>query len=197
MDGGWGETAPVRRSSVLILFGEGPNGPDLLLVQRAPWLRTHAGQAAFPGGGADPADAGPIETALREAREETGVDPAGVAVLGAFADLWLPISANAVTPVVAWWHAPSDVFVADDTEITAVVRIPLHEFADPAARGVVTSLRGASPAFEVGGLVVWGFTGVVISALLQWLGLERPWDPARELRLPPGEDGPLTLTVGE
>src|SRR5579862_5408298 len=56
----------LRESAVLVLFGEGPSGPDVLLLQRSDDLRHHAGQPAFPGGGIDPADDGPIGAALRE-----------------------------------------------------------------------------------------------------------------------------------
>ena len=74
-------TATARRSAVLILFGEGTDGPDVLLIEKSPHLRSHAGQPAFPGGGVDPGDDFPVGTALREAEEEAGVDPAGVRVL--------------------------------------------------------------------------------------------------------------------
>ena len=59
------QTAP--RTAVLILFGEGPVGPDGLLIEKSAHLRSHAGQPAFPGGQADPGDDYPIGTALREA----------------------------------------------------------------------------------------------------------------------------------
>src|SRR5206468_15671 len=66
-----------RPSAVLMLFGETEGEPDLLIVQRSPWLRRHAGQPAFPGGAIEAADQGPVGAALREAAEEAGVDPAG------------------------------------------------------------------------------------------------------------------------
>jgi 8-oxo-dGTP pyrophosphatase MutT (NUDIX family) len=56
-----------RRSAVLVLFGEGPAGPDLLFIQRSADLRLHAGQPAFPGGAVDDGDDGPVGAALREA----------------------------------------------------------------------------------------------------------------------------------
>lgn len=70
-----------RQSAVLILFGEGELGPELLLMERASSLRSHAGQPSFPGGALDPEDGdpkadGPLRAALREAEEETGLDPA-------------------------------------------------------------------------------------------------------------------------
>ena len=70
-----------RPSAVLVLFGADSAGePDILLLQRAADMRNHAGQPAFPGGAADPGDTGPASTALREATEEVGLDPASVTV---------------------------------------------------------------------------------------------------------------------
>ena len=60
----------ARRGSVLMLFGEGPHGPDLLLTERAATMRSHAGQPAFPGGSNDPGEDA-VTAALRESLEET------------------------------------------------------------------------------------------------------------------------------
>src|SRR5215475_14446530 len=68
-----------RPSAVLILLADDrPSGPDVLLLQRAADMRNHAGQPAFPGGGADETDSDAVATALREANEEVGLDPATV-----------------------------------------------------------------------------------------------------------------------
>lgn len=169
-----------RSSAVLVLFGEGPAGPDLLLIERAHTLRSHAGQPAFPGGVQDPEDDGPIAAALREATEEVGLDPASVDVLGVLPALWLPPSGFVVHPVVAWWRAPHAVGVVDAGEVAAVVRVPLSELVDAANRLKISHPSGMlGPAFEVGGLLVWGFTAGLIAGLLTLAGWERPWDQDR------------------
>ena len=89
-----------------MLFGETEDEPDLLIVQRSPWLRRHAGQPAFPGGAVEAADHGPVGAALREAAEEAGVDPAGVEVLAVLQELYISRSGFSVTPVLAWWRTP-------------------------------------------------------------------------------------------
>ena len=92
-----------RHSAVLVLFGEGPDGPDVLLIERARTMRSHAGQPAFPGGSLDPEDGdpagdGPVNAALREAAEEVGLDRSTVEVLGVLPALWLPPSGFVVHP---------------------------------------------------------------------------------------------------
>jgi 8-oxo-dGTP pyrophosphatase MutT (NUDIX family) len=167
-----------RQAAVLVLFGEAVDGgPDVLLLQRNPQMRSHAGQPAFPGGGIDPTDDGPVGAALREAQEETGLDPAGVEVLGVLPQLWIPPSNNIVTPVVAWWREPSDVHAAVPAEVETVARVPIADLVDPANRLVVSHpLRFESPAFRVADMLVWGFTAGVLSWLLTIAGWDRDWD---------------------
>lgn len=166
-----------RAAAVLILFGDGPSGPDLLLIERAAELRNHAGQPAFPGGAIDPSDGGPVQAALREAAEETGLDPDGVHVLGVLPQLYIWRSDFLVTPVLAWWRAPVPVAPGDPGEIAAVVRVPVADLASPANRMMIRYPSGqAGPAFRVAGLVVWGFTAAVLDQLLALGGWEQPWD---------------------
>jgi 8-oxo-dGTP pyrophosphatase MutT (NUDIX family) len=170
----------ARPASVLILFGdETDHGPDVLLMERASTLRDHAGQVAFPGGGADPGDADAVATALREAEEETGLDPSGVVPLVVMRELYVPPSGYSVTPVIAYWARPVAVHAVDPAETAAVVRVPLAELADSEHRIRVRHPSGyTGPAFTVAGLLVWGFTGGLLSALLDLGGWARPWDSA-------------------
>jgi 8-oxo-dGTP pyrophosphatase MutT (NUDIX family) len=175
-----------RPSAVLILFGEGPGGPDLLLVQRSPFLRRHAGQPAFPGGAIDASDGGPVPAALREAAEEAGVDPSGVQVLAVLPELFIPRSGFSVTPVLAWWRHPGPVEPGDPMEVTSVARVPIADLADPANRLTARYPSGqAGPAFRVGGMLVWGFTAMIVDQLLAIGGWERPWDSGSAEDLPP------------
>ncbi|HEX7107450.1 MAG TPA: CoA pyrophosphatase [Acidothermaceae bacterium] len=175
-----------RDSAVLILFGEGPRGPDVLLIERSRDLKHHPGQAAFPGGGAEPGDDGPASTALREAVEETGLEPSGVEVLSLLPRLWVPPSDNVVTPVVAWWREPSAVSAVDPAEVAAVARVPIAALAEPANRLRVRHPSGRiGAAFDVGELFVWGFTGGLLDRLLDIAGWALPWDTGVVRDLPP------------
>jgi 8-oxo-dGTP pyrophosphatase MutT (NUDIX family) len=172
-----------RASAVLILFAagqDGPDDPDLLLIQRSEGLRLHAGQPAFPGGAIDAADSGPVAAALREAAEEVGVDPGGVDVVGTLPELFIPRTGFRVVPVLAWWRRPSAVAPVDAAEVAAVERVGVNELADPAARLMVRGPSGfLSPAFRVRGMLIWGFTAVLVDRLLALGGWERPWDAAQ------------------
>ncbi|MBA0053516.1 CoA pyrophosphatase [Streptomyces sp. AJS327] len=177
-----------RPSAVLILFGEGSRGPELLLMERASSLRSHAGQPSFPGGAIDPEDGdplaeGPLRAALREAEEETGLDPAGVRLFGVLPRLYIPVSEFVVTPVLGWWRNPSPVAPVDAAETARVFTVPVSELTDPANRATAVHPSGyTGPAFTVGSALVWGFTAGVIDRVLYYAGWERPWD--RDRRVP-------------
>ncbi|WP_054816818.1 NUDIX hydrolase [Nocardia arizonensis] len=177
-----------RQAAVLVLFGGSPEvdpgapgglpaDADVLLTQRASTMRQHRGQVAFPGGGVESGDNGPIDTALREAAEETGLDRSGVEPLLVLPKLFVPPSRFDVTPVLAYWRTPSDVRVVDRGETDRVVRVPLAELLDPANRFLVRGTMGyTSPAFLVDGLLVWGLTGGILAGIFGAAGWERDWD---------------------
>lgn len=179
------EVDGLRASAVLVLFGEGPDGPDVLLMQRSATLRHHAGQPSFPGGGIDAADDGAVAAALREAQEETGLDPDGVDPLVTLPELWLPPSGNLVTPVLAWWREPSEVGPVSAAEVESVARVPVSALADPANRVTVKHRLGFdAPGFQVSDMLVWGFTAGILDRLIRLGGWEQEWDRSRVVPMP-------------
>ncbi len=179
----------ARDAAVLVLFsgphaesepGLVPGDADLLLTVRAGTLRHHAGQAAFPGGAADPEDAGPVHTALREAWEETGLDPGRLKPLALLERMFIPPSGFHVVPVLAYSPDPGPVMVVNESETAIVARVPLRAFVNPENRLMVYrtggGVRYAGPAFLLNEMLVWGFTGHVISAMLDVAGWAQPWD---------------------
>ncbi|HEY7815540.1 MAG TPA: CoA pyrophosphatase [Nakamurella sp.] len=169
----------ARRGSVLMLFAEGPAGPDLLLTERAATMRSHAGQPAFPGGANDPGEDA-VTAALREGQEETGLDPASVLPVALFPQLFLSPSSFLVSPVLAFWRDPGHVRAVDPAETAAVARVPVSELSDPANRGQVRLSNGwMGPAFRVADLLVWGFTAGLVDSLLELGGWSQPWDRDR------------------
>lgn len=188
-------TGGGRDAAVLVLFSGPPDSPtgglpddaDLLVTVRASTLRHHAGQAAFPGGAVDPGDRGPIHTALREANEETGIDTARLQPLTTLEKMFIPPSGFHVVPVLAYSPDPGPVAVVDASETAIVARVPVRAFINPENRLMVyrreNTRRLAGPAFLLNQMLVWGFTGQVISAMLDVAGWAKPWntEDVREL----------------
>ena len=182
-----------RDAAVLVLFSGPPDADslpddaDLLVTVRASTLRHHAGQAAFPGGAADPGDAGPVHTALREANEETGIDTSRLHPVATLERMFIPPSGFHVVPVLAYSADPGPVAVIDEAETAVVARVPVRAFVNPENRIMVyrkvNTRRFAGPAFLLNEMLVWGFTGQVISAMLDVAGWAQPWntDDIREL----------------
>ncbi|MGW6271682.1 NUDIX hydrolase [Streptomyces sp. NPDC055060] len=183
------ESGAGRQSAVLILFGEGARGPELLLMERSGNLRSHAGQPSFPGGSLDPEDGdpltdGPLRAALREAEEETGLDPRGVQLFGVLPKLFIPVSDFVVTPVLGWWRTPTPVGVVDPAETARVFTVPVSDLTDPGNRATTIHPSGhQGPAFLVESALVWGFTAGVIDRILHFAGWERPWDRTKQVPL--------------
>ncbi|AOS90514.2 coenzyme A pyrophosphatase [Mycobacterium intracellulare subsp. chimaera] len=186
----------ARDAAVLVLFSgplfSGPrSGPpddaDLLVTVRASTLRHHAGQAAFPGGAADPTDDGPVATALREAHEETGIDVSRLHPLATMERMFIAPSQFHVVPVLAYSPDPGSVAVVNEAETAIVARVPVRAFINPENRLMVyrgdLGRRWAGPAFLLNEMLVWGFTGQVISALLDVAGWAQPWDTTDEREL--------------
>lgn len=179
-------TRTGRDAAVLVLFSgpdraaATPDDADLLVTVRAATLRHHAGQAAFPGGAVDAGDNGPVATALREAREETGVDVSRLQPLVTMEQVFIAPSGFHVVPVLAYSPDPGPVTVVDPAETAVVARVPVRAFINPRNRLMVyrdaRNRRWAGPAFLLNEMLVWGFTGHVISAMLEVAGWAQPWD---------------------
>lgn len=198
---GWAAPFPpvvgsAHEASVLVLFGKLDSIPartdeltvagdlDVLLQRRAATLSSHPGQVSFPGGRREEQDADAVATALREAQEETGLDPAGVEVLATLSELPLAASNHRVTPVLGWWRSPSRVVAVDHAETVEVFRVPVAQLLDPSIRFTSTITRMGrtwkGPAFDVDGTIVWGFTAMVLDGLFDAAGWTRPWERSVE-----------------
>ncbi|GAB3802426.1 hypothetical protein GCM10028798_19540 [Humibacter antri] len=182
-----------RPAAVLVLFSEAearassPAELCILLQLRATTLRQHAGQVSFPGGRVESGDADAAQTALREAAEETGLDPSGVEVLATLPPVPLAVSNHLVTPVIGWWERPIVLSAIDPAETTLVWQVAVSQLLDPENRFTFVIERSESrfrgPAFDIDGVVVWGFTAILLDRLFDALGWTQPWDATRERRI--------------
>lgn len=157
-----------KPAAVLIPIQERQDDDYLVLTKRADHLRTHKGQIAFPGGRVDVADADVIGTALREAQEEIGVDPACVKILGRL-DEFTAGYGLIVTPVVGLIPAECQ-FQLDPAETVAVASVSIRALMEPANFTVDDRLSPGGHAnyhFYVNGWDVWGVTARIIAQFLQ------------------------------
>lgn len=180
-----------RESAVLMLFTPPPAGAEgagdhVVLTERSHTMRSHPAQISFPGGGREPEDRDLVETALREGWEETGLESEGVDVVGVLPSLFLRPSANVVAPVIGWWAAPSPIGVRDPREVHDVLVVPIAHLLDPANRFTVVHPSGGfrGPAFDIDGLLLWGFTAGLVDKTLELGGYTVDWDRSRERPLP-------------
>ncbi len=159
-------------AAVLIPIVMRGSGMTILLTQRTAHLRDHAGQVSFPGGRCEPGDAGPVATALREAHEEVGIDPAQVEILGSLPE-YLTSTGFRVTPVVGFVNPPLNLRL-DDFEVAEVFEPPLEFLLDAANhQRHKVDYRGAQReywAMPWHGYYIWGATAGMLVSLYRFLG---------------------------
>jgi 8-oxo-dGTP pyrophosphatase MutT (NUDIX family) len=161
--------AEPRAAAVLVgLFdGTDDDEPGILLTVRAAHMRQHAGQIAFPGGSIDAADAGAAAAALREAREEVGLDPVTVEILGYLPDQYV-LTGFRITPVVARLPAEFTPRLAGD-EVQASFILPFSVLLDPATEQPGTRNIGGIEVvvrdLQYGEHRIWGATAGMLLAL--------------------------------
>jgi 8-oxo-dGTP pyrophosphatase MutT (NUDIX family) len=158
---------PSRVAAGLILLYPVGGEAVVPLTRRADNLARHAGQISLPGGASDPGETA-VETALREAQEEIGIDPASVRIVGELTPLHVTVSGFMLHPIVAATDARPD-FVAAPDEVAAVLEVPLEHLCDVSRIRQGTLVRDGVkvkyPYFDLDGQEVWGATAMVLSEL--------------------------------
>ncbi len=160
----------ARVSAVLIALVEGPDGAEVLLTRRSMEMRNHRGEISFPGGRLDPGET-PVQTALREAHEEVGLDPSAPTVVGELAHLNTIVSRSYIVPIVSVLdHRPE--LEPRTGEVDRVFWTSISELTLP---GVYRQERWGQPPmdrplhfFELHGETVWGATAHMLVDLLTY-----------------------------
>src|ERR1700686_2417913 len=153
---------PGRGAAVLMPIFEMDGDLHLVYIRRSDHVESHRGQVAFPGGRVDPTDETLLHTALREAQEEVGIDPASVDVLGGFEGTVARTSEIHVTPFVGVIPATAPLR-ADPKEVAAVFFVPMSALEDSSYRGTYRFVRdngdvSQHPAIFYNDQVIWGLT---------------------------------------
>ena len=155
-----------RPAAVLVpLFLRDGALTTLLLVRPAAMSR-HGGEAGFPGGLVEEGDSDEVAAALREAREEVGLEANAVEVLGHLSDLYIPPSRLHLYPIVGWLPSPPQ-WRPNAEEVERLLIVPLSRLAQVSWRQWLPP-RWNKPVncFAVDGLCVWGATAMVLNELL-------------------------------
>lgn len=164
--------ANVRDSAVLQLIYPVDGKPHMLFMRRTEDGRAHSGQISFPGGRWEAQDENFMQTALREANEEVGLQPGAIEVLGAMTPLYIPVSYFMVHPFVAWSDARPDYRPSAD-EVSELIELPFDYLLDPANK-IRTEVRPVSapglvlevPAYRIpDGSFIWGATAMMLAEL--------------------------------
>jgi 8-oxo-dGTP pyrophosphatase MutT (NUDIX family) len=146
--------------------------PHVLLTLRDVGLQHHGGQVSLPGGSAEPGESH-VHAALREAREEVGVDPALVRVLGPLSPLHVPVSRFVIHPWVGCAETRPP-FEPDPREVSRLIEVPLAELRDARHQRIERRSDDGQPReipyFAVAGERVWGATAMIVAELLCVLG---------------------------
>jgi len=162
---------PLKPAGVLVPIMQRASGLSVLLTQRAPDLKHHAGQASFPGGRMEPHDADVRATALRETHEEVGIDPGHVDVIG-YLRAMPTITGFAVTPVIGL-VSESVELVIDRTEVDYAFEIPLEILLDEQNDQLVErnweGRRFRLREFHYARERVWGATAYMLLAFREFV----------------------------
>ncbi len=164
----------ARQAAVLIPLFIQEGILYLAFIRRASTLRSHSGEMAFPGGKVEPSDLSPVMTALREAEEEIGLDPAGVEVLGLLSPVFTVVSNHVITPVVTFLPAGLGTLHLQESEVAELMVAPVHALLDPSIFHTEQFTRAGKTRtihfydYQSNHQVyrIWGATGRILTSLL-------------------------------
>ncbi|GHO83066.1 coenzyme A pyrophosphatase [Dictyobacter formicarum] len=166
-----GHQQHARQAAVLLPFFVKDGRLQLALIRRASTLRAHSGEIAFPGGKVDSTDSSIVMTALREAHEEIGLEPARVEALGVLPPVFTVVSNYLITPVVAYLPQGLGSLVLQESEVDELLCVSLERLIDPAIAHTEQWTRNGQTRtvyfYDYDDYRIWGATGRILAAVLE------------------------------
>jgi 8-oxo-dGTP pyrophosphatase MutT (NUDIX family) len=168
------ESTSFRESAVAVVLFQSAGQMKCVLIQRPTYIGNHSGQVSFPGGKREQEDENLEVTAMRECREEIGVDLRTAASLGRLTPVFIPISGFHVEPYLFFLHE-TPVFVRDEREVEAILTISLQELLleeNIQAMDIAVSediILKDVPYFNLSNKQIWGATALVLNELKEIL----------------------------
>lgn len=158
------------KSSVMILFYEKGNEPYLVFIRRPNYNGVHSGQISFPGGRWETTDKSLYHTALRETREEIGINTHKVKYAGKLTDLYIPPSNYIVSPYIGVYEGECS-FKPEPAEVAEIIEVPFGFFLETSSlKQVDIMVRGveslSTPAFVFKENIIWGATAMILNELI-------------------------------
>jgi 8-oxo-dGTP pyrophosphatase MutT (NUDIX family) len=159
-----------QNAAVMILLFIRNDAWHTVLMKRPEYTGAHSNQISLPGGKFEKSDADLQETALREIREEIGIDDSRIRILGNLSRLHIPVSGIEVLPVVGFYPDEPD-FQPDPSEVAYLIETSLKDLVNPLnTREKIRTLMCKLvkvPYFQIGEEQVWGATAMILSEFLE------------------------------
>ncbi|MCK4661870.1 MAG: CoA pyrophosphatase [Bacteroidales bacterium] len=160
----------AKLSSVLILLFPDNGKLNLILIKRPEYKGYHSGQISFPGGKFEKSDNNLINTALREAYEEIGINSEKIKIIGTISNLFIPVSNMMVLPVVGYTTETPELF-PNKNEVETILKVKLDDLMNHLNQSFFNINFNAhnikAPCYKVNGHNIWGATAMILSEFLE------------------------------
>lgn len=160
-------------AAVLVLLYPIKNETYFVLIERTKYQGKHSGQISFPGGKKEEADTNIIETALREAREETNIKKEGLNIIGELSKIYIPPSNFEVTPILAFSKNRPN-FIPNKREVLEIIEVKIKDLVQPETiKKIKLQFNNGktlnTPYFNLNSKRVWGATAMILNELKHYL----------------------------
>jgi len=163
------EDTPKKAAVLIPLFLNAKGEPAILLTLRKTYPGVHSGQISFPGGKFEKNENSSVKVALREAKEEVGIDSKNVSIIGELSPLYIPPSHIIVFPILGYLEK-LEPWEIQEREVEQTIELSISDFMEPSNKGIlnvnVGNQKKTVPSYNINGTEIWGATAMIISEFL-------------------------------